>query len=286
MIQAPQLSACTKKDLLRGVVRGLAHLHRCGFIHGDVHIGNVGCTMPSRFASATIWEVMEPMGRYNVMMVLPVDPTQERDSIPAYLLGPCALSYCYRTHRGKDPSWCPEARIFDLGNARHVRDEDNVAEDVRWACPPPEAAFAHYALDGRGILPTTASDVWCLGAMMAIIFSNMPISERNGKTSMVDFALLGGVLPPAWCQFWETDPQLRTIAVTPTISAQKWHKLHESILQENPDVDGADVDRLISLLRRMLAVDSAARPSMEEVLADPWFAATRSVATEGADPAT
>ncbi|RDX57043.1 kinase-like protein [Lentinus brumalis] len=283
IVDAPPLSAGTKKDLLRGVARGLAHLHRCGYIHGDVHIGNVGCTMPPSFASAPLWEAMRAMYRYEVMMVLPVDPTQSSATLPAYLLSPCALSNCYRDHVDKDPGWCPEARIFDLGNARQTADADNVVEDVRWACPPPEAAFAHYALGGREILPTTATDVWCLGAMMTIIFSGMPISQRTGKFRMLDYALLDGVLPPAWRQFWEADPKLGPITVTPTESAEEWRKLRQAFMQQNPDFDGTDLDCLTSLLRRMLALDSAARPSMEEVLADPWFADAR-LAAAGSDP--
>ncbi len=54
-------------------------------------------------------------------------------------------------------------------------------------------------------------------------------------------------------------------------------------MQQNPDFDGTDLDCLTSLLRRMLALDSAARPSMEEVLADPWFADAR-LAAAGSDP--
>ncbi len=54
-------------------------------------------------------------------------------------------------------------------------------------------------------------------------------------------------------------------------------------MQQNPDFDGTDLDCLTSLLRRMLALDSAARPSMEEVIADPWFADVRSAAA-GSDP--
>ncbi|RPD57414.1 kinase-like protein [Lentinus tigrinus ALCF2SS1-7] len=288
MVRLSHFSADTKKDLVKGLARGLAHLHRSGFIHGDFHMGNIGCTLPPPFSSMTVYKVVQELRDYNVVMVLPRDPAHKGASVPTYLLGPCELYRCYVIYSKRVANWGPEARIFDLGNARAIGDGEDVAQDVRWACPPPEAAFAHYGLGGREILPTTATDVWCLGATITRMFSEVNLRTEIGILYMVDQARLDGVLPPAWRAFWETDPELCTRIgfVTPMQADKDWSKYRAQFMKQNPQANGANVDRLILLLRRMLALDSASRPSMEEVLADPWFADARSATADGDDAAT
>ncbi len=61
----------------------------------------------------------------------------------------------------------------------------------------------------------------------------------------------------------------------------EWPQLCDRIVQQNSHFDRPDVDRLIPLLRRMLVLDSASRPSVEEVLADPWLAEGLSVIVDG-----
>lgn len=51
-----------------------------------------------------------------------------------------------------------------------------------------------------------------------------------------------------------------------------WSKRRDYFMQKNPNVDVAEVELLISLLRRMLATEPEMRPSADEVLTHPWFA--------------
>ncbi len=124
------------------------------------------------------------------------------------------------------------------------------------------------------------------------IFSNEPVIEGRGIWNLIAYAMLDGVLPKAWREFWETVPSLRAQIgmylflqfnkslcsntspdqVTPGNADDKWDQIREGFEEQNPQADDDDLDGLISLLRQMLALDSASRPSMEQVLADPWLA--------------
>ncbi|TFK83744.1 kinase-like protein [Polyporus arcularius HHB13444] len=273
-----RLSAVKKKELVKGLAQGLAHLHRCGIIHGDVHWGNVGCTMPPRFLTASVRNIMRPLKGFYAMTVLPNDPTQQSASLPAYLLSACDMHFCYEWFGGEDPNVGSEARIFDFGNGvyvpRDVKDKVDTAEDIRRACVPPEVAFAYYAIGGSGYPPTIEADIWCLGVTIMRIFSNEPVIEGRGIWNLIAYAMLDGVLPKAWREFWETSLCSNTSPdqVTPGNADDKWDQIREGFEEQNPQADDDDLDGLISLLRRMLALDSASRPSMEQVLADPWLA--------------
>ncbi len=110
-------------------------------------------------------------------------------------------------------------------------------------------------------------------------------------------ARLDGAVPPAWREHWEADPDLSkaigafvpavTVVpsllltsalaerITPENADAEWTSIRDTFLgRHTTEVSRADTDALVSLLRRMLALDPTARPSVDELLAHPWFADT------------
>ncbi|RPD75679.1 kinase-like protein [Lentinus tigrinus ALCF2SS1-7] len=261
------LPACAKKQVATDLARGLAHVHRCGFIHGDIHIG---CAMPPAFTENTIALTMSLLDRYDATMVIPRDPALRSCSLPPYLLDPCDILRVYRYYGGLKAR--QDAKLLDFGNARRVGEED--ADVVRWMCPPPEAAFAYYGCGGLEILPTTKGDIWCLGALMLRLFTNEAILYDSTSIILIQQAELEGVIPPAWRAFWDRNEILRsnTDQVTPEKAEAGWSRRRDQFSQKNPEVDLAEADLLIALMRRMLATNPDVRPSIDEVLAHPWFA--------------
>ncbi|TFK86148.1 kinase-like protein [Polyporus arcularius HHB13444] len=265
------LSASSKKELVRGLARGLAHVHHRGYAHGDIHDGNVGCAMPPRFAQEMIADMISLLSCYDVTMVIPNNPVLHSSSLPPYLLSPCELLLAYETYGGlKAPQ---EARLYDFGNSRRMGEEDGT-DDVRWAWPPPEAAFAYHGCDGLEVLPTMAGDIWSLGALIVRLFTGQWILHDTSSACLLEQAKLDGVIPAAWRHYWDTVAYLRdrTAQVTPENADVEWSTRRDYFMQKNPNVDRAEVDLLISLLRRMLSADPQSRPSADEVLTHPWFA--------------
>ncbi|TFK82426.1 kinase-like protein [Polyporus arcularius HHB13444] len=260
-----------KREVVRDLARGLAHVHRRGFVHGDIHISNVGCAMPSPFYERDIGVTMRMLFLYDVTMVIPCDPAEDSSSLPAYLLSPCCLSVAYERHGGSKARQA--ANLYDFGNARRVGEEYST-DDVRWRCPPPEAAFAYYGCSGLDVLPTTAGDVWALGVLIFGLFTGESILNGTTLRCLADQAKLDGTIPPAWREYWDTDASLRDQSdqVTPENADAEWSRRRDRFIQKNPNIEVAEVDLLISLLRWMLKADPDARPTADEVLAHPWFA--------------
>ncbi|RPD57390.1 kinase-like protein [Lentinus tigrinus ALCF2SS1-7] len=263
------LPAVAKKKVATDLARGLAHVHHCGFIHGDIHFGNVGCAMPSGFTMDRIVDTMARLYEYDVTMVVPIKPAYRTRSLPPYLVSPCEILRVYKHHGGYNAD--QHAKLLDFGNARRIGEEDT--DVTGCVCPPPEAVFAYHGCDGLEMPPTPEGDIWCLGAVMFALFTDEGITYDRTSALLLQQAKLHGVIPPAWQTHWDKTQFLHTNSAEVTLenAEAEWTRRRDNFIQENPEVDAAEADLLISLLRQMLATDPDDRPSAAEVLAHRWF---------------
>ncbi|RDX51111.1 kinase-like protein [Lentinus brumalis] len=284
MVLSRLLSPTSKTEVARDLARGLAHVHHCGFVHGDIHDGNVGCAMPPAFAREKIADMMSLLSSYDVTMVIPNNPAFHGPELPHYLLSACELLLVYESYNGLKAH--QHAKLYDFGNARRAGEETNGTDDVRWAWPPPEAAFAYHGCNKREALPTMAGDIWCLGALILRLFTGEWILHDTSPACLLEQAKLDGVIPAAWREYWDTVAYLRDRSdqVTHENADVGWSKRRDYFMQKNPNVDVAEVELLISLLRRMLATEPEMRLSADEVLTYPWFAEGFGAPPDGPSP--
>jgi serine/threonine-protein kinase SRPK3 len=84
-------------------------------------------------------------------------------------------------------------------------------------------------------------------------------------------AAMASSLPPGWKNWYAS------LSDAPEVSpsgADAWWASRREALQPNC-ADEADTDALIMLLRKILVLDPAARPTAAEVLQEPWFGVLR-----------
>lgn len=98
---------------------------------------------------------------------------------------------------------------------------------------------------------------------------------------------LTGAVPPAWQSYWQSRPHLQgtgtlcvsshtlqrgshaTSEVSSQAATEEWERRRASL--RAGCADEADADQLVQLLRRVLVLDPEKRPTIDEVLQDPWF---------------
>ena len=98
------------------------------------------------------------------------------------------------------------------------------------------------------------------------LLTRAPLFHGIGHKALIGCAVnMAGYVPPAWQAWWDSNDHL-----TSTDNADAyWLQSREYIREECSDDE--DTDAAIILLRRVLTLGPAARPSCEEILLDPWF---------------
>ena len=98
------------------------------------------------------------------------------------------------------------------------------------------------------------------------LLTRAPLFHGIGHKALIGCAVnMAGYVPPAWQTWWDSNDHL-----TLTDDAEAYWLQSREYIREGC-LDDEDTDTVISLLRRILALDPSARPSCEEILQDPWF---------------
>ncbi|KAL1676814.1 kinase-like domain-containing protein [Schizophyllum commune] len=255
------LSPRWRKVAACGLVKGLAQMHRADIVHGDLHIGNVGVAVP-QLAEQSQEDIMQELGDPDLTVILTVDPAKQTTSLPPYIVTQCDLAKFYLRTVGDDG---PQTKIFDFGNAFKVGDMQPTWSCAVDACAP-EVSFARFGEGKESIPATKAADIWALGATIYTLLTNAPLFHGIGHKALIGCAAnMAGYVPSAWQAWWDSNDHLSLTDDTETYWLQSREYKREGCS------DDEDTDAAISLLRRILTLDPAARPSCEEILQDPWF---------------
>ncbi|EIW59837.1 kinase-like protein [Trametes versicolor FP-101664 SS1] len=256
-----------RKAAARGLVLGVAQMHRHGVKHGDLHLGNLGCAMPE-LVNQEEDDVVQDLSPYEMTVVLPRDPRAQTASLPPYVVMPCNLAtYWARIRSSGSP---PDVKILDFGNAREMHERAGELQCAVEACAP-EIAFARVALKEVSPEWGAPSDVWAVSSTIyeivagSSLFYGMGIADGLLNTMVK----LTGAVPPAWQSYWQSRPYLQGTEVSSYAVAEEWERRRASL--RAGCADEADAELLVQLLRRMLVLDPEERPTINEVLEDPWF---------------
>lgn len=82
-----------------------------------------------------------------------------------------------------------------------------------------------------------------------------------------EMVTMAGYMPSGWKAWWDT--QSYQCPISPSVADVWWEKRKNSLLRHGMDLENADA--IVALLKRVLVLDPAARPTAPEVLQDPWF---------------
>ncbi|KAF8184556.1 kinase-like domain-containing protein [Mycena galopus ATCC 62051] len=263
------------QEALRQTIEGLVSIHSHGIAHGDLHPGNFGIAVPQaeQISVMDIWNIT---GRPEVVAVLH-SSSDNLESFPQHLCTKIDLGWLLLRGAPEFQQRPLSMRILDLGNAYIVRE----------SCPPsttpiayaaPEVAFAQKALNDFDAPWDQRSDIWSLALCCPYSSSDPQIYALACGHDFFDFFGYGnrvlhelmyycGEVPDAWRAYLHTNPFRDGILPGPEHAERLWQEKAQVLSEcgaENPV-------SLARLLRRMMQLDPAKRPTAAELLRDPYF---------------
>ncbi|KAL1757694.1 kinase-like domain-containing protein [Schizophyllum commune] len=252
-------SSVWRKSAAYGLAQAVAQLHDAGIVHGDLHLGNTGISIP-QLSAQDHCDLMQDLSAYELTVVLPVNAAHQTPSLPPYVVAPCDLAAYYDRVAGDAE---PETKLFDFGNAHRTGTLPSRFQCAPEACAP-EVAFALVVEQIDNPPVELPADVWALGASIYEIFTGSPLFRGVGLGGLPKtMASMSATLPLEWKAWWASAPR-------PGSSSDAWWTERRDRLR-GACADDRGADALVDMLKRILVLDPAKRPSAAEIVQDPWF---------------
>ncbi|KAH9895540.1 protein kinase-like domain-containing protein [Xylariomycetidae sp. FL2044] len=252
----------------------VAHIHDLGYVHGDLHLGNVLLRLPSNIDHLSDEQLYDEFGPPDSELVSRADEKPLSSGVPSHVFAPIWLGVASEE---LPPS---EARILltDFGTAFRPsqirRFESYTPLDIR----PPEARFE----------PTTplsfGSDIWSLACTMWAILGQRSLldsflfGQDDATADQIDFL---GPLPPEWWERWGEEARSKRFSGNSRLREGRspWTmegRLEDSIREPRREkgmdtVGDEEGEDLLAMIRWMLAFRPGERPSAEQVLETAWM---------------
>ncbi|GKT59583.1 protein kinase domain-containing protein [Colletotrichum tofieldiae] len=261
------------RSLAAQLAIAVAYVHHLGYVHGDVHMGNILLQLPSldHLSAEQLYEEFDPPEPEPVVRVdgQPLSP-----GVPPHVYPPIWLG------KPGDEVTLPEAKLVlaDFGTAFCPAQKSRFESYTPLQIRPPEARFE----------PTTplsyASDIWSLGCVIWGILGMRPFLDNwlfgpdDATADQVD-AL--GPMPDEWWEAWEGRSKRFSENGKPKKGREVWtfDQRFQDAIQEPRSRRGLEVmndserDSLFKMIRGMLAFKPGDRLSAEEVLRSDWMRA-------------
>lgn len=265
------------KEICRQVVQGVAALHRHGIVHGDLHVGNVGVTLPA-LQSHSVRDLLDYFGHPECTIVHPIQPPSRPEALPPYLIQPISLMDFISDQDPSFPEKPLQIVIMDLGEA-FVEEEQSRPTETPAAFCAPEIMFGQVAQSSRPA-STRSSEIWSLAcSMYEIVFRGTLFYFAAPNYALLgNMATVCGEIPSSWKSYWDGNERLREMPISKEIADAQWRErenAYKTGRMHANSVPREDIDQFVDLLRSMLKMDPQQRPSAEEVLRHPWFASGR-----------
>ncbi|KAJ7213542.1 kinase-like domain-containing protein [Mycena pura] len=263
------------KDVLRQLVETLAFIHSRGIAHGDLHLTNFGFAVRNldRCSETMFWQ---RTAFPRTFPLVPCSPDLDPNSFPPYLC-PSVRPGWFLKLDIEYPETAPlpsSVRILDFGSGAPYVVDGSPAPQCDSESPlfyaAPEVAFPRVALEEDDAPWDQRSDIWSLAIAFHDLVSGQGIygsrPESDPKSLPHLMAALCGGVPDAWHAYIASRAFPPDWA--PAHTAGLWKKMEADFAVAGAD----DPPGLVGLLRRMMILDPAMRPTAAELLGDPYFA--------------
>ncbi|KAF5576745.1 kinase domain-containing protein [Fusarium pseudoanthophilum] len=253
------------------LIMATAYVHRTGFVHGDIHLGNVLLQLPgSELDHLSIQQVYEKYYKPDPYSVTRADGQPVTSpSVPENVYTPNWLG------KPSDEVLLPEARLWlaDFGTAFNPSQETRLLSYTHLQNRPPEAVF-----DSTKPL-TFSSDIWSLGLMVWECMGSGPFmggflfDEDEVIADQVD-AL--GPLPHEWWEKWETRTNVLTEDGKRKGGIETWplQKRFDLDIQRETKAEKLDDQEsraFLDMVKGMLRFRPEERLTADQVLRSEWM---------------
>ncbi|KAJ5188447.1 hypothetical protein N7491_004772 [Penicillium cf. griseofulvum] len=260
------------RALVAQLVIAVEYVHSQGFVHGDLHYGNVLLRLPYNLDQLTIEELYQKYGEPQAEAIRRFDGKPLPLTIPSHAVIPIWLG------EASDKLSLPEAKILlgDFGEAFSPAKQQNYESHTPLINRPPEVRFEPH----KSI--SFPSDVWSLGCAVWNIIAQSPLFDQyiiSGDDLTCEQVEALGILPPEWWCQWEGRHGRFTEDGKPMNrkSYRSWEDRFEDSVQGPrqeegmPLVEPAERDAIFSMLRSMLVFRPESRATAKQILDSEWM---------------
>ncbi|KAF5323707.1 hypothetical protein D9619_012935 [Psilocybe cf. subviscida] len=227
----------TRRRIIWELVKAVEDVHAAGLVHGDLHVGNAGVTLP-QLQSLNIFAVALHSNDPVLIPILFSNTPKRTDSLPAYLTRRCDVKNLLKKST-KGGEYESRAKLFDFGSVRRQGDDSKDFMCTRLSRAPEIVCELEADEDSNPLL-RPASDIWALGTVIFEI--------------MTEFPVFSSLYSPEFMR----------------LSEDEWWRERWDYLRRNC-FDDADCDTLVTLLKKILVIEPSDRPSAATIAQDDWF---------------
>ncbi|QPG94185.1 hypothetical protein C2857_005297 [Epichloe festucae Fl1] len=265
------------RSIAAQLATAVAFMHRAGFVHGDLHFGNILLQMPAGIIDDLTNQQL--YDRYDPPEPEPVVREDGQPIIPSQGVPSHVYALIWMGKPNNDISLAESKLLLaDFGTAFCPDEEPRLSSYTPLEIRPPEARFE----------PTKplsfASDVWSLGCMIWAILGVKPLlgawlfGPDSATAAQID-AL--GPMPDTWWERWESKTKIESFdgngAPKPGRGAWTLERRFEDSMQQ-PRIEGgmepiAEDERkaIFDMIRGMLKFSPCHRISAHHVLETKWM---------------
>ncbi|KAG5637891.1 hypothetical protein H0H81_002776 [Sphagnurus paluster] len=192
--------------LIAQVTRGIAYLHKCGIVHGDLHKGNILLYSSKVAHCQSTKELHQYFGRPNIHPITRFDnkPFVPSPHLPKRLTFPACPEIDGLFISMTDPSWI-HIKICDFGESFLSEAPPTTKLGTPLAFCAPEIIFHSITPPG----PPT--DIWALATLFYMVFTDeeTPLFYmcNDEDQILVHMVRTLGKLPDVWWTRWEAREQ-------------------------------------------------------------------------------
>ncbi|DAA74230.1 TPA_exp: Uncharacterized protein A8136_3728 [Trichophyton benhamiae CBS 112371] len=267
----------TARSLATQLVLAVAYIHGQGFVHGDIHLGNVLIRLPSSLDQLSVDQLYE---KFKTPLVEPV-VRHDKQPLPAGVPSHATLPVWLGKRANEILPTEAHLILSDFGEAFSPSDphQRKLGEQCRSpaAFLPPEAHFEpEKPISFPCDIWTLACAIWSILGSRDLFESMLATSDDISKQQMD----ILGPLPLEWWTAWEARPRYFDEGGQPNEGRFVYPSLEhqfERFIQKRRqgdrmgEFDAEEARALLDMIRPMLAFKPEQRATIEMVLASDWM---------------